>query len=215
MATEVWLQLAFRPFKPGRGHQVSMVFYFCFMGFLNLFALFSIPFGPILESVLESVFLWLRVTRRDPATSTKSVPTLTGHLRAFWPDLWECTFEVWPAQGAREGLQKVGGDTSHMFEGLPGPLGPARFQKHNKKLPVCLCGMSGTREPAGKPDFRPCCIHVQFTLVLPGWRSALRARFRLDSSACSGGGTNRGRADRDGKIQDLGGLGGPGLPGNL
>ncbi len=41
-----------------------------------------------------------------------------------------CLFEVWPAQGTREGPQKGGGATPpHIFEGFPGPPGPTRLQK--------------------------------------------------------------------------------------
>ncbi len=32
-----------------------------------------------------------------------------GYLKAVWPDLLGCVFEVWPAPGAREGPQKCGG----------------------------------------------------------------------------------------------------------
>ncbi len=31
-----------------------------------------------------------------------------GYLKAVWPDLFGCVSEVWPAPGAREGLQKCG-----------------------------------------------------------------------------------------------------------
>ncbi len=31
-----------------------------------------------------------------------------GYLKAVWLDLLGCLFEVWPAPGAREGLQKCG-----------------------------------------------------------------------------------------------------------
>ena len=36
-----------------------------------------------------------------------SVPgTRAGYLKAVWPDFLGCVFEVWPAPGAQENLQK-------------------------------------------------------------------------------------------------------------
>ncbi len=37
----------------------------------------------------------------------------TGYLKAVWPDLLECVFEVWPAPEAQESLQKCGGFAPH------------------------------------------------------------------------------------------------------
>ncbi len=60
----------------------------------------------------------------------------SGYLRAVWPEFFGCIFEVWPAPGARESLQKCGGLR-------PPPPGPARLQKCTPKNPARL--PSGTQ----------------------------------------------------------------------
>ncbi len=39
----------------------------------------------------------------------QSCVRFAGYLKAVWPDLFGFVFEVWPAPGARQGLQKCGG----------------------------------------------------------------------------------------------------------
>ncbi len=69
---------------------------------------------------------------------------VSGYDFGFWPVLFGCVFEVCPAPGAREGPQKGGGGAApHIFEGSPGPPGPARPQKCTPKSPARL--PSGTQ----------------------------------------------------------------------
>ena len=51
--------------------------------------------------------------RADPAK-----PYDTWYLKAVWPDLLGCLFEVWPAPGARESPQKGGGRSPHQMGGF-------------------------------------------------------------------------------------------------
>jgi len=57
----------------------------------------------------------------------------SGYLKAVWPDLLGCLFEVWPAPGAWENLPKCGGQGSHILGGFPRPPGPARPPKRTPK----------------------------------------------------------------------------------
>ncbi len=62
-----------------------------------------------------------------PLAATHWVPE--GSLAGFLG----CVFEVWPAPGARESLQK-GGEAPHIFEGFPGFPGLARPHPPKKNL---------------------------------------------------------------------------------
>ena len=63
-----------------------------------------------------------KLTRK---TDYKAISLLTGNLKAIWPDLFGCVFEVWPAPGAREGLRKCGGLRPPQFRRLS--RAPFRF----------------------------------------------------------------------------------------
>ena len=62
-----------------------------------------------------------------------------GNLKAVWPDFFGCISEVWPAPGAREGLQKGGGLRPPHFWGFSRALGAGQTSKtHPKTRPDCL-----------------------------------------------------------------------------
>jgi hypothetical protein len=65
---------------------------------------------------------------------------LTGYLKAVWPDLLGCLFEVWLAPGAREAPQKCGGlCPPHFGKAFPGPRGrPDLKNASNKFRPDCF-----------------------------------------------------------------------------
>ncbi len=53
-----------------------------------------------------------------------------GHLKAIWPDVLGCVFEVWPAPGTREGLQKRWGGEALTFW-APGAGQTSKTQPQN------------------------------------------------------------------------------------
>ncbi len=53
-----------------------------------------------------------------PASRRLTLLACVFGLKAVWPDLWGCVFEVCPAPGARETLQKCGGRRPPHFRGL-------------------------------------------------------------------------------------------------
>ncbi len=67
-------------------------------------------------------------------------------------------------RGPRKALQNEGGEAPHIFEGLPGPPGPARLQKCTKKI-------------------RPDCLHVPST-VDARWRVCVKGRAGRESPRC-------------------------------
>ncbi len=52
-----------------------------------------------------------------------------GYLKAVWPGFLECMFEVWPAPGPRESLQKCGGFRPRPSGMVFGAAGAAQTQK--------------------------------------------------------------------------------------
>ena len=57
-----------------------------------------------------------------------------GTYRTSGRMLWGCVFEVWPAPGAREGLQKGGARSPpHLFMAFPGPRGWPDLKKEPHK----------------------------------------------------------------------------------
>ena len=78
----------------------------------------------------------------------------SGYLKAVWPDLLGCLFEVWPAPGAWENLPKCGGQGSHILGGFPRPPGPARPPKRTPKNPA--------RHPSGTQALTSRSIPVAF-----------------------------------------------------
>ncbi len=59
-------------------------------------------------------------------------------LKAVWPDLFGCIFEVWPAPGAQESPQEGGGLRPPHFARLSGAPGAGRTSKtHPKNRPDC------------------------------------------------------------------------------
>ncbi len=59
-----------------------------------------------------------------------------GYLKAVWPDfVWGEFLRSGRPRGPGETLKKVGGFAPHIFEGCPGPPGPARPQKRTPTNP--------------------------------------------------------------------------------
>ncbi len=73
--------------------------------------------------------------------------TSNGYLKAVWLDLWRCIFEVWPAPGALEGLQKCGGRS------LPPFARPSR-------APGGRPGFKNAPNKSGQTAFRPLICHL-------------------------------------------------------
>jgi len=80
--------------------------------------------------------------------------SLPGCLKAIWLGFWGSFLRSGRAPGAREGFKKVGGFAPHIFEGFPGPPGPARPQKRTQTHPARLPSSTHSfRRP--KPLVRP------------------------------------------------------------
>ncbi len=73
-----------------------------------------------------------------------------GYLKAVWPDLFWVRFLVWPTPKARESQQNVGGEAPHIFEGFPGPTGPARPQKRTPTNPARLPSSTQISKPQAR-----------------------------------------------------------------
>ena len=74
----------------------------------------------------------------------------------IWPDFWGCVFEVWPAPGARESLQKCGGlrDFGALPVIVPATIRPGRpFYGQEALLRNILCVMQLCFR--SKETFRP------------------------------------------------------------
>jgi hypothetical protein len=104
---------------------------------------------------------------------------LFGYLKAVWPDFVGCMLEVWPAPGAQEACQNVGGETPHILEGLPGPPGPAELSQPRGLLLGEMRGGWFHRapyQPGATPKIFPVtglvparCDTQNRALYQPGW----------------------------------------------
>ncbi len=62
-----------------------------------------------------------------------------GYLKAIWPYILGCVFEVRPAPGAREGPQKCGASPPAFLKAFPGPRGRPDLKNAPPKIrPDCL-----------------------------------------------------------------------------
>ncbi len=79
-------------------------------------------------------------------------PLYTGYLKAVWPGFCGCVFEIWPAPGAWESLQKCGVASPPTFlKAFPDPRGRPDLknspQKTLARLPSGAQNLSFDKSP--------------------------------------------------------------------
>ena len=80
-------------------------------------------------------------------------PKPAGYLKAVWPFLLGAFLKSSRPRGPGKTFQNVGGFAPHLFEGVPGPPGPARLQKWTPNKPARM--PSGTQVPEATREDRP------------------------------------------------------------